>query len=258
MKRLCIVAHARTGTNYLCNLLDSFRGVRCYKELFHPNAVFGLDDHEIELARKKTWRRYRDIYSSSLVKYARGKPERFLRFLDGAQKNGIEVLCFKIFPSHLPWELIESDILSHDNTHFLFVKRNMLESFISFQKAKKVKKFSFIDTTEVKVSLRASEFLSFAAENAAWFDRWEHAIEDRGFLSNTIMYGSEITTSEEESIAALGGKLKALGLPFGEAQARSLTFEKQDKGQSNRNKVENWEEFVSDLSLAGVQPIEAF
>jgi LPS sulfotransferase NodH len=158
MSYIFIGAHARSGSTYLCKLLEQVQEFRVYYEIFHFNmevieyhlhgdfqkiaAEMGLPT-DPGLARMQLLERHRD-YLAALARLNAGK-----------------VLAFKVFPGHLP--LIRLENFTRESSLVLLLHRNLLQSYISNLIVKKTDRWANFDTSLEKVHFEQAGFVQHVA-----------------------------------------------------------------------------------------------
>ena len=121
-----IVASPRSGSNYLCDLLNEQAGVKCYLEVFHPD--------EVPL-RLRDWTRFGKAYTPE---YRDQHPEKFIRHLFSrkrprmffTKKVGVKLL---IHDHQIEYGL--KPLFKHVNKIIFLERRNKLAWYASLKMA---------------------------------------------------------------------------------------------------------------------------
>ena len=93
----------------------------------------------------------------TLVTFVRSNPGALLKALRDTD-DGQSINSFKLFPGHLPFDKIQTQIVSREHIHFVFVLRRPIDSFISNVKASMIGRYVGVDTTNLRVKLDPAAF----------------------------------------------------------------------------------------------------
>lgn len=119
--RFCILATARTGSNWLCSALDQHPDIVCFREVFHPNSIFLAEGASWKLGiEERIWRFGRNI-----------APRVFLKRLEAVTGNSLSY-GFKLFPEH-GWSKVEMMCADPELKIILLTRRNRLAQFSSLR-----------------------------------------------------------------------------------------------------------------------------
>ena len=157
---ITVLAHPRTGTNYLmCFLEKFFPHFNVNFEIFNPQNCFMNEKYITGILEKYHLVR-NSTNQNKLVKLAREGPILFLRNLIEISQE--EVIIHKIFPHHLTNHQLQSVLCISDLV--LVVDRKFLDVFISLEKTKyllerKVENpWILVDTTDIKINVDPKQF----------------------------------------------------------------------------------------------------
>ena len=154
MKHLVtIIGHARTGSNYLCKLIEeSFPDIVSHYELFNKQEC------HINLNYKDKLELHYN--TDKLHSVAHETP---LEFLDTViNLSDKKIVSHKIFPEHITLDIAQKMI---DKSRMVFVvKRNFIDVYISKKRAIKMLEshsnpWINVDTTNVKIDFNEDEFI---------------------------------------------------------------------------------------------------
>jgi Sulfotransferase family len=254
MKRICILTVPRSGTNYLCGLLASFRGVRSHFDLFHGKASWKLDGREMSAVSKVSGIHYSSVRDSQLVQFAHESPNRYLKIIEQANTSRADCLSFKIFPNQLEKSVLKSQIMTHEETAFIILRRSLLDSYISARVAMHVGKYTHVNTSDVSVSISASDYVQWLGRTEEWYSFCQNTLSKLGRRFATLSYEDDIMLDPDSLLQRLSLLLRENGVPVGEIVETQSNFEKQDRRSDPAKKVSNWSEFVADLNSIGVMP----
>ena len=161
MKFLCWFSFARSGSNYLSDLLSAFEGVTSFREVFQSGGVHAYNSNsgsrERQLALQTLGRKFgievEDVRDASLVSLVRNHPGKFFdAFAESSEYPSDEVFSLKIFEGHLAEDKISAEILPRKDLAAVVLIRPPLDTFISAQKVTVAKKAIAIDTTSISPS----------------------------------------------------------------------------------------------------------
>jgi LPS sulfotransferase NodH len=198
--RFCLVTTARSGSTFLCELLDSVPGVICQGELFHKRSIHQARRHRLDL-------------QTSLEERDRD-PVGFLHQLEAtAFERWPEIVTsgFKLFPTHNATVL--RHVVAEADYQIVFLRRtNLLAQFSSNLLAKQAGRWARRDPhprfEEGVIRFDADEFQAFVAGQNRAFDDVTRHLEWRNAESVTI------TFDEIKSEGAIRRVLRHLGVDY--------------------------------------------
>ncbi|MCG2582828.1 hypothetical protein [Massilia sp. TS11] len=243
-KILSIFSIPRTGTSHLFELLTNVSNLLVLKEVLHPEAAYGFQDHfELleELSQTMRLPRFDSIFDRDLVNWLRTHPTELLDFL--ASQSG-RVPAFKIFPGHLPIDIIDSVLLQREDIVPALVFRRPIDTYISDIKAMQLSVHREVDTTSVQVILDAGHFVCWWEANRVWYSAITARMKRRGLTPLRLSYEADICGDPRLITWHILSKLKACGLDSGEVRFENVGLFKQDLQPDYGKKVLNWEEFL--------------
>lgn len=256
-KLVCLLATPRSGSSYLCDLLEHHPDVESHSELFHRQATYFGIPHRPRLEShfgQELRSELEDYRDERLVQYVHRRPADFLKSLrDQSSKSA---LFFKLFPRHLEFDTFRELILADVSIGKIIWKREPLAAFVSLKKAIAVKKWSHHDTSGLSVDLSAREFVDWFDANERWYQRCEQAM---------IAKGSRFESLEYESLMNLGGPLEHLraitaclanlGAEVGEVPdsigSQLETRPRQNAPTSPKDSIANLAAFAAELETLG-------
>lgn len=255
MNFICFIAIPRTGTNHLGRVVSGFANIRSQYELFHTQAAYTLNRAEVEAVSKAAGATFRNYEDPALVDFARSKPGAFLDAVAAANDTTCAAVSYKVFPQHLDDALLRDEVLARPDTGVVIVRRRLLASFLSLRKAEEVNEYIDVDTTGVKVTLKASAYSDWRAGVLDWYDRVEALLAAVGKTPERLSYEDEIDTDPYTLAGLLVEKFGRLGVATTRDHGETPALEKQDKSKSLQDSVANWDEFERELSALDV-PID--
>lgn len=257
MQLLCIVSNPRSGTNHLTKLLQSVPNLRSQKEIFHSEASYTLDGHELSAVGRYLREDITQIDDPRLTGFARHNPVDFLNCLVEANQHK-DVLSFKIFPAHLGWQQIGRMVRSFPQMQFMTLRRRFLDTYISFQKAMALGEWSDVDTSQVSVRIDADAYLKWVGDMTHWYSQWADLLSAENRTSVEITYEDAIAPGNKATLNKVHEATTQLGLNLGiQRDTEATGLMRQDRSTAYHEKVENWDKFMSDLTARGLLPAEA-
>ncbi|NET45681.1 sulfotransferase [Okeania sp. SIO2B3] len=185
-KILVIFSVPRTGSNFLCNIINSFREFECFGEVYHNKKVFAPDKRKLELityltqvkgVKKISIEKHNDE-DLELVKYAHQYPDLFLESMQ--QTSQKKYLGFKIFQYHLSVENIQKFFIDNRNVIKLVLKRNLLDVYASGrilnENMKKIggNAAHHLDTSTDKVIFEEKHFSNWLRRTIKYYSMFEY------------------------------------------------------------------------------------
>jgi LPS sulfotransferase NodH len=167
--RFAIAAFPRTGSNWLCGVLNSHPEVLCHYEVFHPHAVYyahAFPEHRPEFLRDVA-RRDAD-------------PRGFLDWLY-ATHYGHAAVGLKLFPGQEP-ELTATALADSSIRKLVLRRDNRVRVFLSAKRATAVGKFTQLSYDGMPIELDADELQEFCAGYDAYFEQVERLVAGQDVL----------------------------------------------------------------------------
>ena len=238
-----IVGYARTGTNYLCELLgNTFSEVNSNFELFNLKECFMNEKYINKILEK-----YDNNFTIKGNNSAREDPIFFLENLIKISEEPI--ISHKIFPEHLDINNVYKII---DKSDFVIInKRNFLDVYISHKRAiEMVKTISNpwinIDTTNYKVKFDKDEYEEKEKKYNNWYKSIEKYTIDNYkkyiFLDYDTFHNLELFNKQK----LLRDNLSIFCKEFlFNINKNVKTLIKQDKSDDYSTKILNYDEFKS-------------
>lgn len=250
-KPIVIIASERTGTNYLCALLDHHPQIAAYYEIFSNVAVMMRDEQVKALCALQDWP-FHHRGDLELIDRFKSCPDQIIRLIRDSLSGGEKILSFKVFQTHLPHRTLAQMI---EDYSAIAVTRRVIDSYISFIKATATDAWLRLDTTRIKPTLNIDDFVRWYSERRAFYELCAnqhfkaHQREIEVLRYEEFTRGSNLENlafSCKKVSAATGVTLSSIHPEF------ELEFWKQDKNQSVASKVENWSEFEEQLQKKGL------
>lgn len=236
-----IIGHARTGSNYLCKLIEeSFPDVASHYELFNKQMChINTNYKEIVESHYKT---------DKLHLVADRNPLEFMdTVINLSDKN---IVSHKIFPEHLTLNNSKKIV---DKSRIIFVvKRNFIDVYISKKRAILMMEthsnpWIDVDTTNFKIDFNKDEFIKQKKIYEEWYRNITEYLIIKG-KSYTTLYYDEFHTLDIQGQQQL---IKEKIEQFIDGKCLNLTLtdvdqvlKKQDNSLDYKTKINNFNEFM--------------
>lgn len=243
MRFLCIFAIPRTGSSHLDKLLRSCPEFNGKSELFHRHHVGQFRKREMKELEILSGGEVTD--AETFKSWRRQNPLETLEAL--YESGGRRIVVFKVFPNHLPRQILQAAFFPRNDMAFAVLKRRPIESFISSLKAKSSSTYTLVETTALKPSLSLGGFQAWARRTRSWYKFTRLALEARDMPYAQISYGKHLDgKSGEESLAEILPLLEPAGISGIPIPAEIIEGERQDKEARYQDRVDNWDEFIAE------------
>lgn len=252
-KLVCLIAAPRTGSSYICDLLDNHPDVESHSELFHREATFiGVRhrDRVVKLLRHKAEIDFDDYRDQRLVEFAHREPQHLIQQLQ--QASSASVLFFKLFPRHLDSAEFERTILRNSSIAKLILDRDRLATFVSLRKAVEKQQWSHSDTSQQQVRIDAHAYARWWKETQAWYDQCRDSLRDASQPFEEMSYESLTSGPDLEShLDFVVESLRKLGVSIrstAEFDTTNIaTRPKQNRNPQPSDSIANFKEFLKQL-----------
>jgi LPS sulfotransferase NodH len=155
--RFVIAAFPRTGSNWLCGVLNSHPQVICHYEVFHPKAVYYAHSFP-EWRPQLRW----------TLERRDADPRGFADWLY-ASHYGHAAVGLKLMHGHAPE--VAAELLRDPSVRTIVLRRrNRVRVFLSAKRATAAGKFTQVSYDGMRIALDAGELQEFCAEYDAYFD----------------------------------------------------------------------------------------
>lgn len=233
---LTIISYARTGSNYLCGVLnESFEDINSNYELFNTKECFINENYKNKMIKF--------CENSNLQESARNEPVQFLKDLMNFSMENI--ISHKIFPEHLDLEKVYK-IIDHSNL-IILNKRNFKDVYISKKRAIDMMKnynnpWVDINTTNYKVHFDLHEFKRTEKEFEGWYLNALKYIINKQKEYFIIDYDTFHKLTIQEQQEFLINKISVI-YPLTIKNYDIKVIDKQDKSNDYETKIKNYDEF---------------
>lgn len=161
MKKLCILTYGRTGSSPLLGMAqesfkstqapkDAYRRIVAVSEIFDPNYKTTSDECYADDGFMLPY--------ASRVQYYADPVQNLAQYLALANELGASVFMCKIVIGNNDWlRDIGKYIQAMSDFKFVFLTRNVIDCYMSNKKAEKTRRWSKLDTTDIRVDMDLDE-----------------------------------------------------------------------------------------------------
>lgn len=240
---LAILALPRTGTNHICSLLNQSKNITYNTEDFNGALGVRFMKPPIKSYIIEQWNSdiNKNLSSSSpsiiridhenIHYYIHLYPETYLKYLSDYGHNiniDNHYMLFKIFHDHIPIEsIVKLFFIDHKEIKKIIIKRDLLETFVSFQIANETNKWYNVNTSNKQVTINIQTFRMYYTLWKQYYD-----ILDKYKDDNTIIISYEnvnALSSSTEQYQFLKEQLQTIGVILTDKKAIKTSFFKQNK-----------------------------
>lgn len=268
-----IVSTPRSGTNQIMFLLMGMSRVHAFSEPFSPFHPSYLAPSTLGRFARASGLELDNFTDPRLAEWIAAHRGKTIELLEQEAGKWSKANCLKVFQNHMGLDEFCRLLVEHPNSHFLFIERKPIDSFISFLKARAKQQWFGVDTTDHRATLIAEDFAAWHARHSRWFAATRAAVKGARRPMAEINYDEDVLVAEEETMRRLKRALALMGLDLDLSIAKRASLfvrrqinrlilaaggrgifaervglEKQDRGQSRESKVTNWDEFVAQLA----------
>jgi pyrimidine deaminase RibD-like protein/catechol 2,3-dioxygenase-like lactoylglutathione lyase family enzyme/LPS sulfotransferase NodH len=168
--RFVVISAPRTGSNYLCSLLDSHPEILCHHELFN------LDGIRYSLSKSEG-------FSLGSIAERDADPVGFVHRA-WREHSGARAVGFKLARRHP--EFVFRDVLADQGVRKIVLRRrNRLKTFVSELVARKEQRWTHYDASPSKlpnitVDVRLDDLRAYVQQQEAFYGRVLRVLESRG------------------------------------------------------------------------------
>lgn len=255
---LCVIGIGRTGTNHFLNCIDiAIPEVDTRFEIFHHQVAYTLTLHDLEILEQLAGQYFTGIEDPALISFMQDNPGKVVTALSTQQpgrENTNSLFVFKLFPEHLSFEAIKSDIVTLPDISFMFVKRRIIDSYISQQKAAAIGRWNDVDTTNNSIEIDVLDLLEYVDFNLEWYAGFRDLLHKHRLPYVEFLY-EEHLDRDVHSVARDFAEIVQEGLCVpvamtteGERDTIHGRLAKQDLSTSYEAKVSNWAEVMAAMN----------
>jgi len=235
-----IAAHARSGSTFLCQLMQQISEIKVYYEIFHfhhSEIMQHLHGDYPDIARQLRLSDNEAQARRSLIQ----QNHEYLAALQKINKN--RMLAFKVFPRHLPDESLRQVV--SESRLVVILRRNLLQSYISTVIARNIQKWGRIDTSEEKALFSGDDFSNHVQTVTNYYKSVIQTAENQRIKVVYVDYES-VATAHDPAKIIISTLSNGLGYQL-HYSTDAVKITKQDKRCSAVDKVLNATEMMKFL-----------
>lgn len=258
-KLFVLLANRRTGSNYLMKVLDSFSDIEFFGEVYHWDTVW------MPVQRKQDYKKWlettqgkninigkKPFEDKELVKFNHMEPNQFLDFL--ALTTKYKYAGFKIFPEHLCWEKLKSNLLSKKDITKIILKRNLLDVYISDKILLQTKHSQGYNTSNIMIKVDCIHFKKWYFDTQSYYSSIELFLKNDSQKCLKLSYEDiHDYTNDQEKVDFLYSWLNKHGFEIKSKPNAGDFTKKQDRRKDSLRKVENAQELKDYLQKNNLQ-----
>ncbi len=216
---LVVLAGPRSGSNFLCDMLEGLPGLIGLSEVFNPRDIYGLNRHPVLRQRLLDWFGSADALSHAF----RMTPERAIDALMEVSQDSAWVLI-KVCPNQIHGAALRSILARHAAGAVLLVRRR-LDQFISLGKAMASDQWHSAPTTDLRPQVEVEAFLRWTNMMDGWITRTAGACTAAGVPVVSLRYDRDLLAPDPDARAhALAARLAVLPCGFTPDTIRKTSF----------------------------------
>ena len=254
VKTLVVFASARSGTNYLFEIIRSFREFFVFAELFNEEGAFGLENYDstgLNHLRGRSGINFAGERDPRLVNFARTQPAAMLSQLtDMANQNARTALSFKVFPGQFQQDADLEALVGDPDLVPIILRRQPLAAYASLLQARKTQVWEGIDTTGLKVPFELSHFQSWYRIHADWYRTIGTAFAQQDQSPLVLDYEAYAQLSPQQIRHSIAKYLQDRGLRTEQILDIQTKLNRQDRTQDVFDRFENPEQVKRSLHSA--------
>lgn len=247
-KRLMVLfSGARSGSNYLVDILGKIPGAIALSEALNPKGVYGLNLYpEVEA------RLLRHFGSEdALWRAMRMTPFETLATLLEAAPADVPVVV-KILPNQVHAKVLRRILQAHA-VGAIFLTRRRLDQYISLRKAREGGEWFRADTTDLRPEVRCDAFLSWTTVLENWLAEMVAMCREAGIATAFLDYDRDLKNGTAQEISErICRRMAPLQLLAGPQDlAGESWFTRQDREEDPFAKIGNGDALRADLERLG-------
>lgn len=216
-KVILLLSLPRSGSNYFVNQMHNFKNVKVCGEVFgpHPNI----------------------IYPKKIKNWFEINKKICVNLLDDPNKINKEFLFMKFFLYEENKDILKF-LLDNYNISNIFIleRKNIIDRYISFKKASKIKKWLLSNTKNIKINFDTEEYRKFKKFHIKTYETYKNIIKNKNYCY--IEYQSNFNDD------LLLNKIKTFipDLNLNKNKFFLNRIKKQDLSINYKDKIENYNE----------------
>jgi hypothetical protein len=241
MKFVCITAIARSGSNYVTQLLRSCADLTAYGEIFRKRGKPGEFADALRDAAGDAVEG-----DDEIAEWRRKNPGAALDAIKAS--TGADPIAFKIFHMNIRRDALHDQVFSRDDTAYILMYRRPIECFISLVKAQEFSvRFRKSDTTSLKPSLDVDRFINWATKTRDWYTFLETEIPGKRPWTMLSYERHLVDRPPAEALETLRDMIEGLGFARPKLGAAMRSLERNDREARYQDRVENWAVFETEI-----------
>jgi LPS sulfotransferase NodH len=253
-KIIFVLSEARTGSTLLCQLLNHYKNVINFHEIFHDiggpinNDVFNTDVN------------FNNVLQDQFGDGVFDREKMFPRIIENPQKlltlMGehftktliVKIHLFQLFGTSYPVSHILDWILTQPNHEFILLERNFLNAHVSLLKAEQSDIWHNIDTTNTKVEIDTARFKTELTKFAWKYSTIKNKLQEHGIDYLQVEYDRDLKNydmAEFEQLIEPWGTRRNVDLGLG--NTTWIRVKKQNTDDDISNSISNWQEITTIL-----------
>ncbi|WP_119299516.1 sulfotransferase [Dongia deserti] len=251
---ICVVSGARSGTNHLCSVLSRISEIDVRHEIFHKIRCQKLNERELAKLSHRLGKAFPpDCASPATVSAVRRHPGLVMDCLTELMAPEKRLLCFKVFRQQLSVRQVRDAFIRRPDAIMIFLRRRPIDTFVSVRKALHLQDWHGRDTTDVKISIDADDFIGWWGRASAWFRQVEAACWAMNKPFHRLTYEDDVDVPADKILDRFRGILASHGvsdLTVSDNEKPS-DIKRQDRNKEVSDRVANWSEFEQRLRDKG-------
>lgn len=252
------LAAPRTGSNYLMECMHGLKGLLVLQEVFNPEGAFGFG------AQGALLDAFAGLIGAPLINerdprliaHIARDPEAALAEIRAvAAAEGFAAVALKVFPGHLPDEVLKEKVLEDPGLAKIFIARPLLETYISYRKAQLTEGWWRRDSTEIRPELEIGAYEVWLAQTRAWYEGAQRAVLDAGQRFGWLSYADFAASNPVRVLDGMAAMLHDLGLPLARGQVPAPKSFRQDTTADVFARIANGPAFRAALQQRGLLEI---
>jgi hypothetical protein len=252
-KLILILCEPRTGSNLLCEAIESYSNLQCISE-FYLSPYSGLyvkkDNVPNDLPHK-------DMLSAEqqhhLFNFLEIKDHNHYKMLTGIYSNPIDTLLevykitdktlvVKIMKGHFE-ELNLDRLLDLPFVEAIVLERsNKLEEYVSHIKAMESNKWFNTDTSDIKINVDIDKFLKKNNLSAVWYQKIRQQLKSNNKNYLELNYEKDLLDFNQDTFCKMFDTwLESINLPIDKTNHKMHFFKKQNNAPIEHS-ISNYEE----------------
>ena len=224
-KIIMVLTSGRSGSTNLIKNFSNFINININAEIFNRDECW-CNDYNKDLIIKKYGENYfkitKDInYQIEILKYL-------------SENCNEEFFIFKVFLEQSSIEILQKMIKENIFYHIIILERkNIIDRYISFEKAIELNKWIYNDTTNYKIEFNIQKYESFKNYHKECYSKYFKIVKDNY---------TYIEYNETINLDSIIKKIKSI---FPELILRNNSnncLEKQDKSKNYNDKITNYDD----------------